>query len=85
MRPGKTHQCSFSTKVDAHNVVPVWATSDHMEIMARTIRPKIQARPDLFTVIPELSSNPEVTNLPAAIDWKEAEESLDLDRTVKGE
>lgn len=72
-------------KVDAHNVVPVWTASDHLETMARTIRPKIHARPDLFTAFPVLSANPEGTKLPSATDWIEAEESLDLDESVKGE
>ncbi|KAL6069158.1 Deoxyribodipyrimidine photo-lyase [Balamuthia mandrillaris] len=32
------------TEVDAHNIVPVWVTSDKQEYAARTIRPKIHAR-----------------------------------------
>lgn len=71
-------------KVDAHNVVPVWTASDHVETMARTIRPKIHARPDLFTAFPVLSANPEGTEFPSATDWKEAQESLDLDESVEG-
>lgn len=53
--------------------------------MARTIRPKIHARPDFLGALPELSPNPEGTKLPAATDWKEAQASLDLDDTVPGE
>lgn len=52
--------------------------------MARTIRPKIHARPDFLGAIPELSPNPQGTKLPAATDWKAAEASLDLDRSVPG-
>lgn len=70
-------------QVDAHNVVPVWTASDHVETMARTIRPKIHARPDLFTAFPVLSANPEGTEFPSATDWKEAQESLDLDESVE--
>ncbi|CAM9789414.1 unnamed protein product [Ectocarpus sp. 6 AP-2014] len=72
----------FHAIVDAHNVVPVWATSDKQETMARTIRPKIHARPDFLGAIPELSPNPQGTKLPAATDWKAAQTSLDLDRSV---
>lgn len=28
-------------QVDAHNIVPVWVASNHLEATARTIRPKI--------------------------------------------
>ncbi|CAM9435802.1 unnamed protein product [Pylaiella littoralis] len=69
-------------QVDAHNVVPVWTTSDKQETMARTIRPKIHARPDFLEAIPELSPNAAGTKLPAATDWEEAQASLDLDRSV---
>lgn len=53
--------------------------------MARTIRPKIHARPDFMGAIPELSPNPEGTKLPAATDWEAAQASLDLDESVPGE
>lgn len=38
-------------EVDAHNVVPVWEASDHVEYAARTIRPKIHRR--LFSFLTE--------------------------------
>ncbi|CAM9717520.1 unnamed protein product [Laminaria digitata] len=69
-------------QVDAHNVVPVWTTSDHKETMARTIRPKIHARPDLLGNIPELSLNPRDTKLPEVTDWSAARDSLNLDHSV---
>lgn len=72
-------------KVDAHNVVPVWTTSDKQETMARTIRPKIHARPDFLGPIPELNPNAAATKLPAATDWARAQASLDLDMSVPGE
>lgn len=73
------------SQVDAHNVVPVWTTSDHLETMARTIRPKIHARPSFLCEFPLLAPNPEGTKLAKPTDWGEAERSLDLDRSVKGE
>ncbi len=74
--------CIF--QVDAHNVVPVWTTSDKQETMARTIRPKIHARPDFLGPIPELTPNAAGTKLPAATDWEQAQASLDLDKSVPG-
>lgn len=71
-------------KVDAHNVVPVWTTSEHQETMARTIRPKIHARPDFLKKLPVLCSNPESTKLPKTTDWKRALGALDLDRSIPG-
>ena len=53
--------------------------------MARTIRPKIHARPDLLGDIPELSLNPRDTKLPEVTDWSAALGSLDLDLSVPGE
>ncbi len=38
--------------VDAHNVVPVWVTSDKQEFAARTIRPKIHKLLDEYLVEP---------------------------------
>eukprot|EP00752_Nemacystus_decipiens_P015161 g13506.t1 len=69
-------------QVDAHNVVPVWTTSDKQETMARTIRPKIHARPDFLGPIPELSPNAAGTKLPVATDWAGAQASLNLDKSV---
>jgi deoxyribodipyrimidine photo-lyase len=41
--------CSCSVYlVDAHNIVPVWVTSEKQEYSARTIRPKIYASLDLY-------------------------------------
>ena len=65
--------------VDAHNVVPVWRTSDKQEYAARTIRPRIQRQLDEF-----------LTDLPAvdrqrvawpgdapAPDWRAARRGLE--------
>ncbi len=41
------------SQVDAHNIVPVWETSDKQEYAARTIRGKIQKRlPEFLTQVP---------------------------------
>jgi len=41
-------------EVDAHNIVPVWTTSDHAEFAARTIRPKItRLLPQFLTEFPK--------------------------------
>merc|ERR1719187_967946 len=46
-------------QVDAHNVVPVWVTSDKQEYAARTIRPKITNKlPDYLTAFPPVVSHP---------------------------
>lgn len=66
-------------------MVPVWTTSDKQETMARTIRPKIHARPDFLGQIPELTPNAAGTKIPAATDWAGAQASLDLDKSVPGE
>ncbi|CAH8468255.1 unnamed protein product [Schistosoma rodhaini] len=46
-------------QVDAHNVVPVWHASDHLEYAARTIRPKLhQKANNLMTEFPPLIRHP---------------------------
>ncbi|CAN0221401.1 unnamed protein product, partial [Discosporangium mesarthrocarpum] len=73
------------TQVDAHNIVPVWVASEKMEIMARTIRPKIHARSDLLNAeFPSLEPNPVGTTLAEATDWPAARDGLDLDDSVPG-
>ena len=50
-------------EVDAHNIVPVWVASDHIEYAARTIRPKINNRlHEYLTEFPPLVS-------PHPIEW----------------
>ena len=45
--------------VDAHNVVPVWVTSEKQEYAARTIRPKIEKRlGEYLTPFPPLVKHP---------------------------
>ncbi|MEZ6255982.1 MAG: deoxyribodipyrimidine photo-lyase [Patescibacteria group bacterium] len=46
-------------EVDAHNVVPVWETSNKQEYAARTIRPKIQKLLPMYLVeYPKLKKHP---------------------------
>ena len=47
------------TQVDAHNIVPVWVTSEKLEYAARTIRKKISSKlPEFLTYFPELAYHP---------------------------
>jgi deoxyribodipyrimidine photo-lyase len=73
-------------QVDAHNIVPVWVASDKLEYAARTIRPKItKLLPEFLTEFPTVSVHkyaaPKST-WPRQVDWKAAEKSLKVDRTV---
>ena len=46
-------------QVDAHNIVPVWITSDKQEYAARTIRPKITKKlPEYLTEFPPVIQHP---------------------------
>nr|CAH8830312.1 unnamed protein product [Trichobilharzia regenti] len=60
-------------QVDAHNVVPVWHASDHLEYAARTIRPKLhQKATNLMTDFPPLIKHPYCHPpdfTPTLIDW----------------
>ncbi len=69
-------------EVDAHNIVPVWETSDKQEWAARTIRPKIHKRlPDFLTDFPEVHSPKQqrliadVHPQPHAPKWKTLEKA----------
>jgi len=73
-------------QVDAHNIVPVWVASDKLEYAARTIRPKItKMLPEFLTEFPKLPSHkypPKKSSWPPQVDWKAAEKSLKVDRSV---
>jgi len=46
-------------EVDSHNIVPVWQASDHQEIGARTLRPKIRRLlPDYLAIAPAIQKHP---------------------------
>lgn len=72
-------------QVDAHNIIPVWVTSDKCEFAARTIRPKIHNKlREFLTEIPSLEKHPYQPTSPAPpVDWEEAWAHLNIDETVK--
>lgn len=70
-------------QVDAQNVVPVWVASDKQEYAARTIRPKITSwLPTFSGAYPELRANPTGTALPAATNWAQVRDTVEVDRSV---
>jgi len=74
------------TQVDAHNIVPVWCSSDKQEYAARTIRKKIMLQlPSFLTEFQPLIKHPspEMGEERPLTDWEAAEKSLQIDRSVK--
>ncbi|TRY68590.1 hypothetical protein TCAL_13499 [Tigriopus californicus] len=71
-------------QVDAHNVVPVWVTSDKQEYAARTIRSKIHRKLDEFlTEFPPVSPHPHFQAADSSpIDWTEVFDWLTVDTSV---
>lgn len=71
-------------QVDAHNIVPVWVTSDKQEYAARTIRPKINKNLGTYlTAFPPVIPHPYGgKKLAKKIDWNEAFDFIDIDETV---
>lgn len=71
-------------QVDAHNIVPIWITSDKQEYAARTIRNKINSKLEEFlTEFPPVVKHPhKAQSSSAAIDWKKALESVKADKSV---
>ena len=78
-------------QVDAHNIVPCWRASDHLEVGARTLRGKItRALPEYLTEFPAVAKmtgkcagNDDGSS---AVDWTAAVRSLvenGLDDSVK--
>ncbi|ALC42266.1 phr, partial [Drosophila busckii] len=72
------------TQVDAHNIVPLWVTSEKQEYAARTIRNKINSKLcDYLTEFPPVISHPHKLAKPSkAVDWIAAEAMLTCDRSV---
>jgi len=72
-------------QVDAHNIVPVWITSNKQEFAARTIRPKIHNNlKDFLTEIPALQKHPYQPEQAAELtDWDKAWGHLKIDTSVK--
>uniref|UniRef100_A0A8D8BYM9 Deoxyribodipyrimidine photo-lyase n=1 Tax=Culex pipiens TaxID=7175 RepID=A0A8D8BYM9_CULPI len=71
-------------QVDAHNVVPVWVTSEKLEYAARTIRTKVNNNLNTYlTQFPPVVKHPHKSKLKAeAIDWTKLLDTLQVDRTV---
>ncbi|XP_053685313.1 deoxyribodipyrimidine photo-lyase [Sabethes cyaneus] len=71
-------------QVDAHNIVPLWVTSDKQEYAARTIRSKINKNLDTYlTEFPPVIKHPyKETIRPNTINWKKLLDSVKVDRTV---
>ncbi|XP_071455120.1 deoxyribodipyrimidine photo-lyase-like [Hetaerina americana] len=72
-------------QVDAHNIVPLWVTSDELEYAAYTIRGKIKRNlPEFLTCFPPVIQHPyPAAVIPEPVDWDAAEASLDVDQSVK--
>ena len=77
-------------QVDAHNIVPVWVTSDKQEYAARTIRNKVHKHMDRFLQpFPELQANTKEamtthsTAMPALFDLDAQLAALEVNTTVK--
>ncbi|EGD72636.1 DNA photolyase [Salpingoeca rosetta] len=75
-------------QVDAHNIVPVWVTSQKQEYAARTIRPKIHKHLDTYLQpFPELDANDKDTlgdmELPPVFDLEAQFDMLEVDTSVK--
>ena len=73
------------TQVDAHNIIPVWKTSNKKEYAAYTIRPKIKKLlPIYLTDIPKIKSHPIFSkDKKNIIDWGKVINDLKIDFTVK--
>lgn len=72
-------------QVDAHNIVPVWVTSDKQEAAAHTIRNKINGKLNVFlTKFPPVIKHPYNVKLTTTdqIDWEKAFDTIDVDLSV---
>ncbi len=73
-------------ETDAHNIIPIWQTSDKQEYAARTIRPKIHKQlPQYLTPIPPTQSMPS-ENLPSnhqLINWDKTYAQLSINTQIK--
>ncbi|KAK1436167.1 hypothetical protein QVD17_01945 [Tagetes erecta] len=63
-------------EVDAHNIVPLWKTSDRLEDYARTIRPKInKLLPEYLIEFPTLK--------PQTKKWDASKRSIDWEKLIE--
>jgi len=74
--------CLF--QVDAHNVIPVWETSEKAEYAARTIRPKIHKKLDdyLTEFPPVVKHEVELKKENEKVDWDDVMNSFTIDDSV---
>lgn len=72
-------------QVDAHNIIPVWITSNKQEFAARTIRPKVHKYlNDYLTEFPTISKHPyQPSQKSEPVDWNEAWAHLNVDESIK--
>ena len=77
-------------QVDAHNIVPCWRASDHLEVGARTLRGKItRALPEYLTPFPavaEMTGDSSAAASSAKVEWEKVVKNLvanGLDDSVK--
>lgn len=72
-------------QVDAHNIIPVWETSDKQEYSARTIRGKINKKlGEYLQEFPEVKKHPHGATFKAKqINWKTVYNKLEVDEAVK--
>lgn len=75
------------SKVDAHNVIPLWVTSGKLEYAARTIRPKVNNNlTQYLTEFPAMISHPhksDVTFPDPFENMKKLMDFLEIDKTVE--
>ncbi|RVE51139.1 hypothetical protein evm_004282 [Chilo suppressalis] len=71
-------------QVDAHNIVPCWEASNKQEYSARTIRNKINSKlGEYLTEFPPVIKHPYTSKFePEPIDWDQAIESREADKSV---
>lgn len=71
-------------QVDAHNIIPVWVTSNKQEYAARTIRNKVHAHlKNFLTEMPSIEKHPYKPNIKdETTDWDKAWDHLKIDETV---
>jgi len=71
-------------QVDAHNVIPVWETSEKAEYAARTIRPKIHKKLDEYlTEFPPVVRHPVGSKKEVEeVDWDDVKNSFNIDDSV---
>lgn len=72
-------------QVDAHNIIPVWVTSNKQEFAARTIRPKIHKNlNEYLTEFPTIEKHPyQPKHKSEPTVWDEAWAHLNVDESIK--